>query len=112
VSSKTTWLIAKSGAISPPSGRLLGSAYLVTLTRGSTTRTVVVEFADSSAVVSNGYAEEVARRFLRDEEPPQRVVVEASGGIDIVVGPRELANGEAPACPAEKTPQRARQHRR
>ena len=94
---------------------MLGSAYLVRLTRGSTTRSVVVEFADSSAVVSTGYAEEVARRFLRDEEPPQRVVVEASGGVDIVVGPCQPTNGEATASltrVAERAPQRARQHRR
>jgi hypothetical protein len=108
------WRISKSGAIAPPSGSLLDSAYLVRLARGSWTREVVVEFADSSRVVSTGYAEEVARRFLGDVEPPQHLRVEVSGKVSVLAGPRESAvdaDGSAPT-EIEGEPRRARIHRR
>jgi hypothetical protein len=57
------------------------------MARGTSKREVIVEFADSSAVASNGYAEEVTRRFLRDDEPPQHLVVEASGDVRVQAGP-------------------------
>jgi hypothetical protein len=85
------WLISRSGAIAPPSGSLLDAAYLVRLMCGSRSRDVIVEFADSSLVVSNGYAEEVARRFLRDVEPPRHLRVDVSGRVIVLVGPREAS---------------------
>jgi hypothetical protein len=72
----TSWQIAKSTPIPPPSGGKSDAAYLVTLVAGSATREVVVEFAAPSTVASPAEAEEVARGFLRDEEPPQHLVVE------------------------------------
>ena len=81
------WLISKSSAISAPSGSLLDAAYLVRVTRGSWMRDVIVEFADSSSVVSNGYAEEVTRRYLADDEPPRHLVVEVSTNVRVVAGP-------------------------
>lgn len=108
------WLIAKSGAIAPPSGRLLAAAYLVRVVRGSSTRDLAVEFANSSAVVSVGYAEEVARRFLRDAEPPQRLLVDISGSVSVVVGPRQSKDAEPDAVPGQihAEPGRARTRRR
>jgi hypothetical protein len=65
-------------------------------------------------VVSVGYAEEVARRFLRDAEPPQRLLVDVSGSVSVVVGPRESAGEEPDLVPARihAEPRRARTRRR
>ena len=116
MSTDPTWLIIKSGAIPPPSGSVHGSAYLVKVTRGSSKRDVIVEFADSSAVISNGYAEEVTRRFLRDTEPPQHLIVEPEGNVRVERGPREGViddvDDDGSATPAARSPQRARSHRR
>jgi hypothetical protein len=73
------WVIVKSGAISPPSGYEYDAAYFVRLVRGRSTREVVVEFAAPSTVASFLYAEEVTRRFLQEDEPPEHLVVEAAG---------------------------------
>ena len=75
-SEATAWQIAKSAAIPPPSGVETDAAYLVTLVAGSATREVFVEFAAPSTVPSAEDAEEATRRFLGDEEPPSRLVVE------------------------------------
>ena len=91
------WSIERSRAIAPPTGSIHDSAYLVRVTRGTSRRRVIVEFEDSSAVVSNGYAEEVTRRFLRDDEPPQHLVVEASGVVRIETGPREPLGDDEPS---------------
>ena len=115
MSAQAGWLIAKSGAIAPPTGSVCGAAYLVRVMRGTSRREVIVEFADSSAVVSNGYAEEVTRRFLRDDEPPQHLVVEAAGTVRVELGPRETiddARRDPRASPSAQGPQRARSHRR
>jgi len=108
------WLISKSSAISAPSGSLLDAAYLVRVTRGSWMRDVIVEFADSSSVVSNGYAEEVARRFLRDIEPPRHLRVEVTGSVSVLVGPREStpASLEAGLAQTSIEGRRARSHGR
>jgi hypothetical protein len=115
VSAEAAWLIAKSGAIAPPAGSVYGTAYLVRVMRGSSRREVIVEFADSAAVASNGYAEEVTRRFLRDDEPPQHLVVEVAGTVRVERGPRELIDdeeGDSRASPSAQSPQRARSRRR
>ena len=115
MSAQAGWLIAKSGAIAPPTGSVCGAAYLVRVMRGSSRREVIVEFADSSAVTSNGYAEEVTRRFLREDEPPQHLVVEAAGTVRVELGPRETIDedrGDSRAPPSAQDPQRARSHRR
>src|SRR5262249_54748864 len=115
VSAEASWLIAKSGAIAPPTGSVCGAAYLVRVTRGSSRREVIVEFADSLAVASTNYAEEVMRRFLRDHEPPQHLVVETAGTVRVELGPRETIaddDGDSRASPSERGLQRARSHRR
>jgi hypothetical protein len=115
MSAEAGWLIARSGAIAPPAGSVCGAAYLVRVIRGSSRREVIVEFADSLAAVSNGYAEEVARRFLRDDEPPQHLVVDAAGTVRVERGPRETIaddDGDSRALPSAQDPQRARSHRR
>jgi hypothetical protein len=90
------WSIERSGAIPPPPGSSHDAAYLVRVARGISKRQVIVEFADSSAVVSNGYAEEVTRRYLRDDEPPQHLVVEVTGAVRVQTGVREGAIDEEP----------------
>ena len=114
MSGTSGWLISRSGAIAPPSGSLLDAAYLVRLVCGSWSRDVVVEFADSSRVVSNGYAEEVTRQFLHDVEPPQHLRVEASGSVSVLIGPRESTVDPSREAPdqVEVEPRRARTHRR
>src|SRR5206468_8206660 len=87
MSAEAAWQIAKSGAIAPPAGSVYGTAYLVRVMRGASKREVIVEFADASAVASAGYAEEVTRRFLRDDEPPQHLVVETAGTVRNQQGP-------------------------
>jgi hypothetical protein len=110
MSGEAAWRIAKSRAITPPTGSVYGDAYLVRVQRGSSRREVIVEFADSSAVVSNGYAEEVTRRFLRDDEPPQHLVVETAGTVRVEIGPRKAADDAADsrASPSGQSPHRAR----
>ena len=114
MSAETAWLIAKSAAIAPPTGSAYGAAYLVRVTRGSARREVIVEFADSLAVASAGYAEEVTRRFLRDDEPPQHLVVEAAGTVRVELGPHETVDDDedAPRVSPSTQGQRARSHRR
>src|SRR5262249_24428941 len=76
-SEPTPWQIATSAAIPPTPGGKFDAAYLVTLVAGSPTRGVVVEVATPSTGASAADAEEAARRFLGDEEPPQHLVVES-----------------------------------
>jgi len=83
-----SWLIGKSGAIAPPSGSAFDAAYTVRLTRGLSTREVVVEFAAPSRVESVGYAEEVARRFLANAEPPEHLTVDVGGNVHLLTGAR------------------------
>jgi hypothetical protein len=94
---ETRWSIERSGAIPPPAGSSHDAAYLVRVARGISKRQVIVEFADSSAVVSNGYAEEVTRPYLHDDEPPQHLVVEATGSVRIQTGAREGLSDEGSA---------------
>jgi hypothetical protein len=67
--------------------RNFDAAYLVKLAAGSSTREVVIEFTAPSAVASAAYAEEVTRRFLGDEQPPQHLVVELGGAVSILTEP-------------------------
>ena len=111
------WLVDRSHAIAPPSDGDFDAAYLVRLSRGSTRGEVVVEFAAPSAVTSVGYAEEVVRRFQRDAELPQHLIVECDGSVRTLTGARERDPGEAAQSISEDTtqshdPQRARNHRR
>ena len=78
------WLIEKTHAIEPPSGSEFDSAYLVRLLRESSRHEIVVEFAAPSVVASIGYAEEVARPYLRDAEPPQHLVIRVGGDVHVL----------------------------
>lgn len=79
------WLIVKSWAIAPPSGDEYDAAYRVRLRdRAGATRDLIVEFAAPSALASVGYAEEIARRFLRESEPPGHVVVDVTRNVAVV----------------------------
>ena len=110
-----SWLVDRSQAIAPRSDDF-DAAYLVRLSRGSILREVVVEFTAPSAVASVGYAEEVARPYQRDHEPPQHLIVERDGSVRVLVGAREHDVGEAASRAREdarsRDPQRARAHRR
>jgi hypothetical protein len=110
------WAVDRVVAVSPSSGGDFDAAYLLKLSIGPSTRDVLVEFEAPSAVASGGYAEEVTRAFLRDEEPPQRIVVERTGAVRVLTGPREREPGEAsPRSGLGRTtrdPQRARNRRR
>lgn len=112
--SPSGWVISRSGAISPPSGNHLDAAYAVRLERGASTRNLIVQFAEASPVVSNGYAEEIARQFLRDDEPPQHLEVDSSGGVTVLVGPKEATEPAIDSDPpgTRVEPRRARNHRR
>jgi hypothetical protein len=110
------WLVDRVVAVAPSSEVDFDAAYLLKVSYGSTTRDVLVEFAAPSAVASGGYAEEVTRAFLRDEEPPQRIVVERDGTVRVSTGPRLREPGEASPRAAggshARAPQRARNRRR
>jgi hypothetical protein len=108
------WLIGQVSAVSPTLGSAFDAAYRVKLSCGTTTRELVVEFAAPSAVASSGYAEEIARRFLSDEVPPQHVVVEIGGGLSVRTGPLSLASDETTSStlPEPRELRRARSHRR
>ena len=97
------WLIKKTTAIEPPSGRDFDAAYLVRLTEDSMTREVVVEFATPSVMASSGYAEEVTRPYLRDAEPPQRLVVQVGGHVHV---PDESPAPELPYRDIARQPDR------
>jgi hypothetical protein len=104
------WLIVRSAAISPPSGIAFDAAYKVSLGCGPLTRDVVVEFTAPSRVVSVGYAEEVTRGFLANNEPPQHLTVDVAGKVHVHTGPR-LTDEAAPKPPSVLEPRRARTRR-
>ncbi len=107
------WSILDGYAASPvdPS---CDAAYTLKLARGDEQVETIVEFAAPSAVASRGYAEEKLGAFLRDDEPPQRVVVERDGSVTVASGPRVRGANEPPR-PARRAsqpePQRARKRR-
>lgn len=79
------WAISRSWAIEPPSGEGYDAAYIVRLTdEAGSTRDLVVEYAAPSTLTSVGYAEEIARRFRGESEPPPRVVVDAQRNVRAV----------------------------
>jgi len=78
------WRITRSWAVEPPSGDGFDAAYIVTMMRADETRhELVVEFAAPSVLASVGYAEEIARRFQREAEPPERVVVDVDRNVQV-----------------------------
>ncbi|MFL5926884.1 MAG: hypothetical protein ACJ77E_08120 [Gaiellaceae bacterium] len=81
------WEIQSVVAVSPSGATDCDAAYLLKVAYGDEQAEVVVEFAAPSAVASGGYAEEVVRKFLASDEPPQRVVVERDGSVRVAEGP-------------------------
>jgi hypothetical protein len=78
------WRITRSWAIAPPSGDGFDAAYRVTMMKPDETRhELVVEFAAPSVLASVGYAEEVARRFQHEAEPPEHVVVDLERNVQV-----------------------------
>lgn len=83
------WSISRSWAITPPTGDGYDAAYVVRLTDGTraATHDLVVEYAAPSAVASVGYAEEIARRFLRQNDLPSHVIVDLQRAVRVVAEP-------------------------
>jgi len=82
---QTGWSITKSWPVEPPTGAGYDSAYIVRLSDAAgVTRDLVVEFAAPSTLTSVGYAEEIARRFRDQADPPAHVVVDTSRDVRIV----------------------------
>lgn len=84
----TSWSIARSWPIEPPTGRpQYDAAYIVRLRDvAESTHDLIVEFAAPSALASVGYAEEVARPFLKESDPPSHVVVDIGRAVRVVAG--------------------------
>ena len=108
------WEIQRVVAVDP-SGIEWDAAYLVRIAYGeeqAEQAQIVVEFAAPSAVASGGYAQEVVGKFLRDDEPPQHLVVERDGSVRIAVGPKVSGPNDAPRTPRSRAttrePQRGR----
>jgi len=107
----TKWVIVKSAAIAPLSVPSFDAAYQVRVTRGSSTREVVVEFEAPSCLTSVGWAEEVTRQFLPDQEPPQHLLVDRRGTVRVLHGPlvpTPDGEHEDAARWSEREPRRAR----
>jgi hypothetical protein len=100
------WEIQSVVAVSPSEASDSDAAYLLRVAYGDERAEVVVEFAAPSAVASGGYAEEVARKFLASDEPPQRIVVERDGSVRVADGP--LPGSRTPRSSSRHEPQRAR----
>jgi hypothetical protein len=100
------WEIRSVVAVSPTNVDDSDAAYLLKVAYGDEETEVVVEFAAPSSVASGGYAEEVVRRFLGDDEPPQRLVVERDGSVRVATSP--LTVEREPRSTSAREPQRAR----
>jgi hypothetical protein len=101
------WEIQRVVAVSPTNGSDCDAAYLLKVAYGEEQAEVVVEFAAPSSVASGGYAQEVVGKFLRDDEPPQRLVVERDGSVRVVTGPL-TAERTPRSRNAPREPQRGR----
>jgi hypothetical protein len=78
------WSIAKSWAIAPPTGDGYDAAYTVRLSHhDQSTHDLVVEFEAPSALASVGYAEEIARKYLRAADPPRHVIVDIRRAVRV-----------------------------
>jgi hypothetical protein len=105
------WEIKSVVAVSPTNAADSDAAYLLKVAYGDEQADVVVEFAAPSSVASGGYAEEVVRKFLTDDEPPQRIVVERDGSVRVATNP--LTTDRVPrSTTAAARPQRARRRGR
>jgi hypothetical protein len=79
------WSISKSWAITPPTETACDAAYIVRCVHSNESiHDLIVEFEAPSAVASIGYAEEIARRFLRTGDPPRHVIVDTQGDARVL----------------------------
>ena len=79
------WSISRSWAITPPSGEPYDAAYIVRLTPDDGSfHDLVVEFEAPSALASVGYAEEIARSFLRTADTPRHVIVDTRRDVRVL----------------------------
>ena len=101
------WEIQRVVAVSPSAGSDCDAAYLLKLAYGEEAAEVMVEFAAPSSVASGGYAQEVVGKFLADDEPPQRLVVERDGSVRIATGPLVAERTPRSRAP-QRQPQRGR----
>ena len=81
------WRIERTVAVSPGPGSDADAAYLVSVGYGQERAEVIVEFAAPSAVASAGYAEEVVRKYLANDEPPQQIGVALNGTVRVETEP-------------------------
>jgi hypothetical protein len=88
-----TYSIVRTWAVPPPTGTDYDSAYIVRLAgaEDGTTHDLVVEYAAPSTLTSVGYAEEIARQFLRLTDPPHHVIVDTQGAVRVVSPAAESA---------------------
>jgi hypothetical protein len=101
------WTVQRVTAVSPTDGSDCDAAYLLSVSYGEEQAQVIVEFAAPSSVPSGAYAEEVVGPYLRQDEPPQRLVVERDGTVRVASGP--LAADRVPRRTiAPREPQRGR----
>jgi hypothetical protein len=105
------WRIEKVGAISPSPGSDSDAAYVVTVVYGEERAEVIVEFEDPAAVASGGYAEEIVRKYLTDDEPPQRLAVARDGTVRIETEPLDTVRVPR-SRNGPREPQRGRRRRR
>jgi len=105
------WQIKSVVAVSPTNPAEADAAYLLKVAYGDEQAQVVVEFAAPSSVASGGYAEQIVRRFLGDDEPPQRIVVERDGSVRIATSPL-TGTRVARSTTGSREPQRARRRGR
>jgi hypothetical protein len=105
------WVIQSVVAVSPINHDDCDAAYLLKVAYGNEEAEVVVEFAAPSSVASGGYAEEVVRKFLGDDEPPQRVVVDRGGSVRVVASALTAERGPR-GTSTSPGPQRARRRSR
>jgi hypothetical protein len=101
------WEIQRVVAVAPSNAEDYDAAYLLKVAYGEEQAEIVVEFAAPSSVASGGYAQEVVGKFLGDDEPPQRLIVERDGSVRVATGP--LAAVRTPRSRnAVREPQRGR----
>ena len=102
------WGIVETVELSPSGGGAHDAAYRVTLASGSATQEIVVEYATGSHAASSAAAEEATRPFLRDERPPQHLVVATTGTVTIrtergTQWTRGLVRFRCSSCPPSST---------
>ncbi|MGH3003013.1 MAG: hypothetical protein ACRDM1_10220, partial [Gaiellaceae bacterium] len=94
-----TWTVDGVCAVDPTAGSGCDASYLLKLSSGDERAQAMVEFAAPAAVASGGYAEEVLSRFLDDDEPPQRLVVEQGGEVRVATAGKPREAGSVPRRP-------------